>query len=488
MKQSIIERVQGSVGSVKELTASPLENSLMSILSAINHLDFGALKGTDKEVTAVDRYVLTVDNLLHVAQDKGRPIKAGAGGISLYNGVHWEHLDPERCMAFLERVAITSGYEIINGKFYGTLEKLYKQLLTAAYAPTVPANGRYTYLNLANGTLLVSADGGVEFVGHDSKHDLRYCLDFGYDPQATCPRFEAFLNHVLPDVESRNLLQDYLGYIFVRNLKIEKVLILYGSGANGKSVVYEVVRRLLGAVNITSYSLSELTKDDRCRANIEHKLLNFASEINGEVRSDMLKRMASGEPISVRKLYQDTRETVNYPKMMFNTNNLPTFGAESTDAFLRRFAVVAFNVTIPQAERDVHLVDKICATDLPGILNWVLEGTRRVIRQKCLSACAASDEAVEAYREELNPVLAFLRERKYYRVEDSYPIALSQLYEEYKMYFDDSKKVGNKTFARELRKLGYDVKAVGGQARRVNLDRDRSQDEPQSVVCETMTI
>ena len=58
------------------------------------------------------------------------------------------------------------------------------------------------------------------------------------------------------------MLAEYMDYIFTTGLKLEKAAILYGSGANGKSVFFEVVNALIGPDNICSYSLQNLTKYD----------------------------------------------------------------------------------------------------------------------------------------------------------------------------------------------------------------------------------
>ena len=45
------------------------------------------------------------------------------------------------------------------------------------------------------------------------------------------------------------------------------------------------------------------------------------------------------------------------------------------DGIWRRVRLIPFTVQIPDASRDLHLPDKL-ATELPGVLQWALEGTR----------------------------------------------------------------------------------------------------------------
>jgi hypothetical protein len=91
-----------------------------------------------------------------------------------------------------------------------------------------------------------------------------------------------YLAEVLPDLSAQNVLAEFLGYVFIKNsqLKLEKALLLYGGGANGKSVFFEIVKAILGNENLSSYSLSSLTNETGYyRAEICNKLVNYASEI-----------------------------------------------------------------------------------------------------------------------------------------------------------------------------------------------------------------
>jgi putative DNA primase/helicase len=50
------------------------------------------------------------------------------------------------------------------------------------------------------------------------------------------------------------------GYLFVKDLKLELVFLLYGEGCNDKSVFQEVLTGVIGHENVSSYSLEDLTK------------------------------------------------------------------------------------------------------------------------------------------------------------------------------------------------------------------------------------
>ncbi len=151
---------------------------------------------------------------------------------------------------------------------------------------------------------------------HNPKDFLRYVLPFEYDKQAQAPNFTKYLERVLPDESSRMVLAEYIGYIFTRNLKLEKMLLLYGSGANGKSVFFEVINALLGKENISNYSLASLNEEHN-RAQIANKLLNYGSEIKSGIEIDHFKALASGEPIQASLKYGNSFINGNLRKIGF---------------------------------------------------------------------------------------------------------------------------------------------------------------------------
>jgi putative DNA primase/helicase len=114
-------------------------------------------------------------------------------------------------------------------------------------------------INLKNGTFEVTAEGN-RLNPFNRSDFMTYQLPFEYDLEAKAPLFSAYLDRVLPEKELQSILAEYLGYIFIHTstLKLEKTILLYGSGANGKSVFYEIVRSLLGEQNRKVASLRSI--------------------------------------------------------------------------------------------------------------------------------------------------------------------------------------------------------------------------------------
>jgi putative DNA primase/helicase len=175
-------------------------------------------------------------------------------------------------------------------------------------------------INFRNGTLVINEKGEYTFRDFDPNDFLFYQLSFDFDPNAGVDLFDKFLKRVLIDEKDRMILAEYAGYIFLRNrtLKLEKSLILYGTGANGKSTFFEILYALLGKENITTFSLHTLTNETGYqRAQIQNKLLNYASEISVKMDSAVFKQLSSGEPVEARLPYSNPFIMEEYAKMIF---------------------------------------------------------------------------------------------------------------------------------------------------------------------------
>ena len=283
-------------------------------------------------------------------------------------------------------------------------------------------------------------------------------LSFKYEPEAICPLFGKYLNRVLPDTDCQKVLAEYLGYIFINNLKLEKALILYGSGANGKSVMFDIVNAIVGQENISSYSLENLTKyDGYQRAELSTKLINYASEINGKLEASIFKQLVSGEPVEARQIYGKPFVMRDYAKLMFNCNELPQ-EVEQTDAFFRRFIIIPFKETIPEEEQDPELAQKIIKDELSGVFNWILAGLKRLIAQKKFTASAEVKQLVESYKQDADSVYRFIVDEGYVKSPDQF-IMQKHLYVKYQEYCkaNGCYACSSRKMSERFRRLGYNV-------------------------------
>ncbi|WP_157504790.1 primase-like DNA-binding domain-containing protein [Flavobacterium tegetincola] len=159
--------------------------------------------------------------------------------------------------------------------------------------------------------------------------------------------------------------------------------------------------------------------------------------------------MASGEPIEARLPYGEPFILNEYAKLIFNCNELPK-DVEHTNAYFRRFLIIGFDVTIPEERQDKQLPQKIIASELSGVFNWILQGLDRVLEQKNFSKCDAIDNARSNYEKQSDSVQMFIDELEYKASTDY--TTITELYQQYKTFCieDGFRPVNKSNFMKRL--------------------------------------
>ncbi|SRR5260221_1502971 len=340
-------------------------------------------------------------------------------------------------------------------KYYFFQETLFKQFMASAKLNTLATESNSTLINLGNGTFEITLE-YRRLRDYRREDALTYQLPFEYDKEATAPLFMRYLDRVLPRKDLQDVLAEFMGYIFVRNSKLAKCLLLFGNGANGKSVFFDIIHGLLGEQNISSLSLGNLGEDHN-RVLISDKLLNYGSEIKAVINSDLFKQLVSGEPVQCRMKYGHPFMIKNYAKLAFNCNELPK-DVEHTEAYFRRFLIVPFEVTIPEGEQNPDLADSIISSELPGVFNWILSGLDRLLINKGFTESDVVDNIVSSYKQESDNVFQFLQENNFQKSSTTY-LLTKWVYQEYKEFClnDGYRALSNIRFNKRLSNLGYPI-------------------------------
>ncbi|MCC5908008.1 MAG: hypothetical protein JJU13_17470 [Balneolaceae bacterium] len=399
--------------------------------------------------------IITIEKLLETARANEWDLCKRFSYYYVFNGQYWTVINEDDLATFLGKVAEKMGVPKFDSRHYEFKDKLFKQFEATAHLPEPDINDDTVLINLKNGTFEITPK-GQKLREFNSDDFLTYQMEFEHDPTATAPLFFRYLDEVLPDAESQKVLAEFMGYIFTRNLKLEKVLFLYGSGRNGKSVMFDIIRAMLGENNISYFGLSSLTNDNGYyRAQLVNKLINWASDIGDKLQSNTFKQLASSEPIECRLPYKEPFLLTNVCKFAFNTNTLPT-DVEHTDAFFERFLIIPFDKYIKPENRDPELAKKIISKEMPGVFNWVLDGLNRLLEQGNFSHCQASDQVLKEFRKEADSVAMFTDEMNYQADPENWTKA-KPVYSDYREYCygEGMKPLKRSNFHKRLEALGF---------------------------------
>lgn len=234
-----------------------------------------------------------------------------------------------------------------------------------------------------------------------------------YDEGASTERFKVFLQELFElDEDKREkvkLLREFMGYALTRSCEFERFLILVGQGANGKSVVLNLIKALLGSDNVAGVQPNQFENRFQL-AHLQGKLANIITEIpEGAVIADAkLKALVSGELMTAEHKYGKPFDFEPYATMFFATNHLP-HTRDFSSAFFRRAEILTFNRTFTSRDSDKNLIKKLRA-ELPGILNFALEGLRRLYRVGNFTEVACSVSAKRHWERTADQIATFVDE------------------------------------------------------------------------------
>lgn len=441
--------------------STKLDESLQSLLGQVQkvnyQLEVEAANGSN--VKCQHYIVITIEELLKLARKLRWGLCVRNGHVYVYNGQYWKPIPAEEFKSFLGKVGERMGMQSLDAKYYQIQDQLYKQFIAAATLPAPSNNSKTVLINLMNGTYEITA-GGNRLREFDRNDFLTYQLLFDYNEEVECPIFQNFLARVLPDKQLQLILSEFIAYVFAKQLKLDKCLLLYGSGANGKSVFFEVIKALLGKENVSFYTLKNLNEEHN-RADIVDKLLNYGSEINASIETDTFKMLVSGESVQARLKYQNSVMIDDYARLAFNCNELPK-DVEHTEAYFRRYLIIPFNVTIPEEERDPQLAQRIMDTELSGVFNWVLRGLVSLLANNGFTQSEVVRNMINEYKLDSDSVYQFLTDSGYEKSVE--PImTLKTSFDEYSRYCAESgyHRVLIKKYAKRLRHHGIPVERSG---------------------------
>ena len=270
-----------------------------------------------------------------------------------------------------------------------------------------PTRFNQTYYPFSNVTLDTMKASIME---HSPGYLATMGSDVSYSPDASCPVFDMFLSQVFESGDTVQFVQEWFGYTLYSGHKANSLLIGVGSGANGKSTLFDVLAQLVGLANVASVPLSNFNSEFGLEPLIGMKL-NLATESDADAfKTGKLKALTAGEAISVNRKNKPEITMILPTKFVFLVNELPIL-SDSSLGFERRLLILPFNQTFTPDEQDKDLSKKLTA-ELQGILNWTMAGLQRLMDNNFqFTRSRAMEQAKESYFGIGNPVERFLKEK-----------------------------------------------------------------------------
>jgi P4 family phage/plasmid primase-like protien len=352
--------------------------------------------------------------------------------VFTWNGHHWQEMERAYIHAFAEQAFNPTPSNGMCLEFEAKLKRTNVKPISFTRV-----EGK---LNFKNGVLDLET-GKME--PHSTKYGFTYTIPYDYAPKGDCPTFKQFLRDIsCNDDELATLIAEYMGYCLsgADPELVQKCAVLYGDGANGKSVLIHLMRELVGEDNCTSMSIGSLQKD-----NYRYQLMNKMFNVSGEapndafMNSEIFKGIVGGDTIEVRRLYKEPVMWKCTTKLMFACNELP-FTNDFSYGLSRRLLIIRFGQTFTdkKGNRDPHILKKLLA-ERSDIFAYCLAKFKKVAANGYnFTIPLTVEQELEDYIEDADTVAKFVVDMCKYDADFKATVSGQTIYNLFAMWCDDN--------------------------------------------------
>jgi putative DNA primase/helicase len=329
----------------------------------------------------------------------------------------------------------------------------------------------------STGTIVAVGNGLLELesrrlLSHTPQFFNQTAVPFDYDAGAPNPTYwHTFLNTLWwPQIEDLSeeakaelhteaqnairVLGEWFGYVISGRMDLHKILLMVGPTRGGKGAIARVLTALVGKDNVAGPTLNSLGGDFGL-APLIGKPLAIISDArfvgkNGSIVVERLLSISGEDTLTVNRKYREQWTGKLPSRLHVISNELPKLGDAST-------AIVGRIILLPLSRswlgKEDHELEARLHAELPGILNWALDGLARLTVENGnrFTRLASAEEAIVAMRDLASPIAAFVREKC--TLDSAGVIAVDKLYNSFKFWADDNGhiKPSKQVFGRDLR-------------------------------------
>ena len=242
---------------------------------------------------------------------------------------------------------------------------------------------RPTYINFINGVFDID---NLSFHDHDKDFYLMGITESVFNPDAVCPRWEAFVKQALPEACDRELLQVFAGLSLsnISNIKYQKYLWMYGASGSGKSAIMRIISNVIGKSRTQIINSKALGKDGK--EGFPHDLTGKSlmilddykptyKDLDNKAFESIVNVLTGGIDVMIRKLWVDGFPIDPKATFVVTSNDKPIYTHEESGT-LRRLRVLYFYT---KPERETKDFEEVLLEEREGILQWCIRGLKNYL-------------------------------------------------------------------------------------------------------------
>jgi putative DNA primase/helicase len=320
--------------------------------------------------------------------DGGKRLLSYAGNFHHFHAGYWQPIDDD---AVASRILTTmmnmrpapAGSTIAIATQARGIMKIMQARSTNPFAAL---DRRSHIMNCSNGEVWLSDDGNIDFRPHDPTSHLNYRLNVHYDPKAQCPIYDKALREIFAGSSDPKAMRrhwhELAGYILQPRRPFAVVLVLHGTGRNGKTLLIKIVTELLGVGLVYAAPVASLGYDRWATAHLANKRLFVDDDVAKQcvLPDGDLKKVSEEKVLTGERKYRDKAEVLCGVVPVLLCNNLPVL-QDISRGMQRRLQVIPLERTFAGDGEDALLLDKIRDQELSGVLNRMLKGLQRLLRR-----------------------------------------------------------------------------------------------------------
>lgn len=264
------------------------------------------------------------------------------------------------------------------------------------------------WVNCENGLLDWSTG---DLHDHDPGVASTWQLSTKWNPDAVCPTVDDWIAEVAPD-DAVTLLWQVLGAAIYADLAVQRAVLLFGPGRNGKGTFLRLIKALVGGEHCAAVTLQALSESRWAKAQLFGRAVNLAGDLDARSikRTDDFKMATGGDTMTAERKGQNMFEFTNRALMVFAANELPgTF--DHTDGFHSRWVVVPFDKLRLRPDEEDPSIEARMERELEGVFVKAVAGLRGLMSSGGFDIPASVAAATSDYRDQTDPVRRFIEER-----------------------------------------------------------------------------
>lgn len=281
-------------------------------------------------------------------------------------------------------------------------------------------------------------------------------IPHNYNAKADCPKFKRFINNLFYE-EDIPVIQEYLGYCLVPNTLAQTALFIVGEGGEGKSRITILMEHIIGHDNVVIGDFIGL-QDKFSTTSLDKQMMFIDDDLSLEALDDTsnFKKIVTAETtMEVEPKGKPKYKTKLYSRILCCGNGAIQSKFDRSDGFYRRLLISKVK-PVHYDKPDRTLSDQL-DKEIPGIINWLLEGLCRVVRNGfIIEPSVRMTQELQSVRDSSDTIQLFMSDEQFieYTGDKDDKVSIKQLYDAYESWCQDNNYlvIHKNTFGKVIRK------------------------------------